>query len=60
VTARRWRRLLLVLLGIVIVIVLAARLVFGMEPFGGRLEGARLVRAQANPQWRDGAFVNPR
>ena len=26
--------------------------------FGGRLEGARLARAQRSPQWEDGAFRN--
>jgi hypothetical protein len=26
---------------------------------GGRIEGARLKRVQASPQWRDGKFRNP-
>jgi L-ascorbate metabolism protein UlaG (beta-lactamase superfamily) len=33
--------------------------VLSMPQFGGKVEGERLARAQADPQYRDGAFVNP-
>jgi L-ascorbate metabolism protein UlaG (beta-lactamase superfamily) len=32
--------------------------VLSLPPFGGKVTGARLARAQANPQFRDGHFVN--
>lgn len=32
--------------------------VLSLPTFGGTLEGERLARAQAHPQWQDGAFVN--
>ena len=32
--------------------------VLALPPFGGKIEGARLERARANPQYRDGAFAN--
>ena len=32
--------------------------VLSLPPFGARMSGARLERAQANPQYHDGRFVN--
>jgi len=48
-----------VLLGLVLLIVAAAAYVLSTPPFGGKLTGERLARAQANPQYQNGAFVNP-
>ena len=58
--ARRWRRWVAgVLLGLVVLLVAVTTYVMSTPPFGTRLSGERLVRAQANPQYRNGAFVNP-
>jgi len=36
----------------------AGWIVLSLPPFGARMHGARLARAQANPHYRDGRFVN--
>jgi L-ascorbate metabolism protein UlaG (beta-lactamase superfamily) len=56
---RRWRRVLTWLLGLAVVAVAATAWILTLPPFGGRLQGDRLARAQANPHYRDGRFVNP-
>lgn len=56
---RRWTIALVGIAALAVLLFVAMRLVFSMAPFGGRLEGARLVRAQANPGFLDGAFANP-
>jgi L-ascorbate metabolism protein UlaG (beta-lactamase superfamily) len=49
---------------LVVLVVVAAGLaaagayVLAQPPFGARMAGARLERAKANPQYRDGRFVN--
>ena len=58
---RRSRWLLRVLLAIVLiagVLVAAGCGVLSQPQFGGTMSGARLERANANPQYRDGRFVN--
>ena len=58
---RRWLRRLLWLVGGVFTLVAllggAAWLLAG-DALGGVVDGARLERAQASPNWRDGRFVN--
>jgi len=56
----RTRILLLVAAGLTLTIYAVAAFVFSLPQFGGELTGDRLTRARANPQYRDGAFVNPR
>ncbi|MEQ1686657.1 MAG: MBL fold metallo-hydrolase [Burkholderiaceae bacterium] len=57
---RRWRwRVAGALLALVVLLVAAAAWVLSTPPFGGQLDGERLARARANPQYRDGVFVNP-
>ncbi|MBA2964221.1 MULTISPECIES: MBL fold metallo-hydrolase [Ramlibacter] len=46
------------LAAVVAVLVAAGWAVLSQPQFGAPLEGARLARAQANPQYRDGRFVN--
>ncbi len=57
---RVWRlvpRVALVLVGVALVA--GASLWFvARDAIGGRVEGARLARAEQSPQWRDGAFRN--
>jgi L-ascorbate metabolism protein UlaG (beta-lactamase superfamily) len=53
---RRWPWVLLAVLG---ALAAAAAIALSLPPFGGRLVGERLVRAQVDPKYRDGAFVNP-
>lgn len=56
---RRWLvRFLVSQLVLAAIAVAAAWLVLQQPEFGAPMEGARLARAQANPQWRDGRFVN--
>lgn len=56
---RRWRwRIAGALLVLVVLLVAAATWVLSTPPFGGPLAGERLARAQANPQYRNGEFVN--
>ena len=50
---------LLVLAGLVAALFVAASVMLAQPQFGGELAGDRLARARANPQWHDGAFVNP-
>ena len=58
--AHRWRwRIAGALLVLVLLLVAAAAWVLSTPPFGGKLEGERLARARANPQYQNGAFVNP-
>lgn len=58
---RRWLRALL--LGMLALVVLAGAAGLGLyllarPSLGGRVEGARLARAERSPQWRDGQFGN--
>jgi L-ascorbate metabolism protein UlaG (beta-lactamase superfamily) len=54
----RWRRIGIVLATIALLLAATTGWVLQQPPFGGQLEGARLARAKANPQYRDGRFVN--
>ena len=56
---RRWRRVMLGLLAVVLLIWAAAAYVLSLPQFGARMDGDRLARAGVNPQYRDGRFVNP-
>jgi L-ascorbate metabolism protein UlaG (beta-lactamase superfamily) len=55
---QRWLRALIVLAAIVAVLAVAGGVVLSQPQFGARMSGARLERAKANPQYRDGRFVN--
>lgn len=55
---RRWRRILAGLLAGVAVPAAVTAWVLTWPVFGGRLEGERLKRAQASPQYRDDRFHN--
>ncbi len=60
---RRVRRLLLRAAAALLAIVLlgaASLWLLARDALGGRVEGARLARVEASPQWRDGAFRNVR
>ena len=58
--ARRWRwRIAGVLSALVVLLAAVAAYTLSTPPFGGKLEGERLARARANPQYQNGAFVNP-
>jgi L-ascorbate metabolism protein UlaG (beta-lactamase superfamily) len=55
----RWLvRTTLALVAVVAVLVAAGWAVLSMPQFGAPMAGARLARAVANPQYRDGRFVN--
>jgi L-ascorbate metabolism protein UlaG (beta-lactamase superfamily) len=55
----RWlARAILVLAVVAAVLVAAGCAVLSLPQFGATMEGARLARAQANPQYREGRFVN--
>jgi len=54
----RWPRVLLALTLLVAVIAAAGCGVLSQPQFGAAMSGARLERAKANPQYRDGRFVN--
>ena len=56
---RRWQRIALALLAVAVLVVVAGAVVLSQPVFGARMEGERLARARANPNYRDGAFVNP-
>jgi L-ascorbate metabolism protein UlaG (beta-lactamase superfamily) len=56
---RVWRWIAIALVGLVVIVGAGTPLVQSLPPFGGELSGERLARAQANPQFRDGQFVNP-
>ena len=52
---KKLRITLAILAAIILAIALWVRL---WPPFGGRIEGERLARVRASPQWRDGEFRN--
>ena len=55
----RWLlRTAVVLAVLVVVLAVAGWAVLQQPQFGARMSGARLERAKANPQYRDGRFVN--
>lgn len=56
---RIWRAIGIVVVALIALLAIATPLVLSLPPFGGELAGERLARARANPQHRDGAFVNP-
>jgi L-ascorbate metabolism protein UlaG (beta-lactamase superfamily) len=56
--ARGLARLLVVVAAVVAVLAAAAWAVLSQPQFGAPMSGARLERAKANPQYRDGRFVN--
>ena len=56
---RRLRRAASILAVVLLLLVAGAAYVLSLPQFGGKLRGERLARAQANPQYRDGRFVNP-
>jgi L-ascorbate metabolism protein UlaG (beta-lactamase superfamily) len=53
------RTILITLVVLILVVAIGTPLVQSMSPFGAELSGERLARAQANPQFSDGRFVNP-
>ena len=53
--AARWFIHIAIVLAVVVAMAWA---VLSQPAFGGRTSGARLDRAKANPQYRDGRFVN--
>jgi len=57
-TRRRVVRVLVALAIVAGAVVVAGWIVLSQPQFGARMEGARLERAKANPQYRDGRFVN--
>jgi len=57
--ARRWRRVGVTLLVLAALAAATTAWVLTLPPFGGKLEGDRLARARANPQFHDGKFANP-
>ena len=54
----RLRRWVLVLAVVLVALVALGLFALSLPPFGGKVEGARLERARANPQFENGAFVN--
>ncbi len=52
------RALLVIALLLVVIVVVLLYSTEWLVSLGGRLEGARLARAQRSPQWADGAFRN--
>jgi len=55
----RWLvRVLAVLAVVAVALVVAGSIVLSLPQFGAGMAGARLERAQVNPQYRDGRFVN--
>ena len=57
--AMRWvKRIAIALAAITVVLVVAGWVVLQQPQFGARMSGARLERAKANPQYRDGRFLN--
>ena len=55
---RRRCRWPFVLIGIALLVGIAAAAVLSLPTFGGKAPGERLARMQADPHYRDGAFVN--
>ena len=43
---------------VAVALVVVGSIVLSLPQFGARMTGARLARAQANPQYHDGRFVN--
>jgi len=56
-TARRRKRWA-ILVGLLAVVVIVIVVLLSRPQWGGTMTAARLTRAQANPQYRDGAFTN--
>jgi len=56
---RVWRSIGITTIVLVVVVAIATLWVLSQPQFGGDLVGARRARAEANPHYRDGAFVNP-
>jgi L-ascorbate metabolism protein UlaG (beta-lactamase superfamily) len=56
---RGWRIAGGIAILLIAVAAVATPLVLSLPPFGGEVAGERLARARANPQHRDGRFVNP-
>ena len=56
--ARRRRRWPIVAITLLLALFAAAAIVLSLPPFGARAAGERLARTQADPHFRDGAFVN--
>lgn len=56
--ARRLSRVAIVLAAVVAVLAAAGWVVLSQPQFGAPMSGARMERAKANPQYRDGRFVN--
>jgi len=56
---RLWRIVGIAVVVLIAVLAVATPLVLSLPQFGGELSGERLARARANPQHRDGRFVNP-
>jgi L-ascorbate metabolism protein UlaG (beta-lactamase superfamily) len=57
-----WRRLRWLMAAVLVVLALLGAVgayVLSMPQFGGKLSDERLVRARADPHFRDGSFVNP-
>ena len=55
---RRRRRWPIVAITLLLTLLAAAAIVLSLPPFGARAAGERLARMQADPHFRDGAFVN--
>ncbi|MEP6875089.1 MAG: MBL fold metallo-hydrolase [Burkholderiales bacterium] len=55
---RRGRTWWIVSAAILVALAAIAWFVLSLPPFGGKLSGARLARAQANPHYAGGKFVN--
>jgi L-ascorbate metabolism protein UlaG (beta-lactamase superfamily) len=56
---RVWRFVAIAAMLLIVALAIVTPWVFSQAPFGGHMVGARLARAQANPHYFDGAFVNP-
>ena len=56
--ASRRRRWAIVAIALLLAVVAAAAIVLSLPAFGARAAGERLARMQADPHFRDGAFVN--
>jgi len=57
--SRAWRIAGLVAIVLIGAAAVATSLLLSLPQFGGELAGERLARARANPQYREGGFVNP-
>ena len=54
----RWRRILIGLLALGLLVSLSGYLVLSSAPFGAAATGERLARIENHPRFRDGAFTN--